>query len=362
MLTVAVTGPTGEVGRSLIAELERLGEVSVIRAMRRRALDPSAMGWHKTDYMRGDIRSASDVARLVDGADVVVHLAFVKFGSRDHARRVNLAGSRQVFESAVARGAKRIVYTSSVAAYGFEHGGAEMLNEDLPACGSGRVRYSSEKAELEATLQKTVDRSSVDAYILRPCIVAGPDSLDLVTRLPYLSAAGALPPMARRLLGQLRLQPVLPDFGVPMQLVQGDDLGLALCAAVLGRGDPGVYNLAAPGLITASDLSRALDWRALRLPKAALDALAEGATRIPRAGQRLDWMNLLRTPVLVDSAKARRLLGWHPRHNASETLHQTVAEARRRRLVGGSDSSGNQTTAVAAVGGKRQAHRDLPPG
>ena len=39
--------------------------------------------------------------------------------------------------------------------------------------------------------------------------------------------------------------PVLPDFGVPLQLVHAEDVAQALVAAVLGRGEPGIYNLAA---------------------------------------------------------------------------------------------------------------------
>ncbi len=359
---MAVTGPAGEVGRSLIAELERSRRVAAVRAMGRRELDPSSFGWRKTKYVRGDICRPADVAALVAGVDVVVHLAFVKFGSREHAHRVNLAGSRNVFEAAVAGAVRRLVFTSSVAAYGVDHAHARPLSEEVPAVGSDRMRYSAQKAELETTLQEIVEGTPVGAYVLRPCIVAGPASLELVTRLPYVGAAGVLPPIARRLLGTVGPSPVLPDFGVPVQLVHGDDLALALRAAVLGRGEPGVYNLAAPGEITASDLASALGWRAFRLPRATLDAFAESATRIPVAGERLDWMHALRTPVLVDSGKARHLLGWRPRHDAAETLRQTVAEARRRGLVGGSAASGNSTSERHAVGVQRQARRASLPG
>ena len=54
------------------------------------------------------------------------------------------------------------------------------------------------------------------------------------------------------------LKPVLPDPGVPFQLVHHDDVATALVAAVLGQGAPGVYNLAGPGELTMSDLASAL--------------------------------------------------------------------------------------------------------
>src|SRR5918998_251001 len=76
-LTVAVTGPTGEIGRSAIRALERSDEVQRIVGMARRPFDPAAHGWRKTSYRQGDILDRAAVDRLVRGADVVLHLAFV---------------------------------------------------------------------------------------------------------------------------------------------------------------------------------------------------------------------------------------------------------------------------------------------
>src|SRR5206468_2118153 len=116
-LTVAVTGPTGDIGKPLLRALERAGEVKRIIGMARRPFDPASLGLRKTEYRQGDVTRREDVDALVDGADVVVHLAFVILtaGSAE-SREVNLAGSRNVFEAAVASGAKRLVYASSVAA------------------------------------------------------------------------------------------------------------------------------------------------------------------------------------------------------------------------------------------------------
>ena len=70
-------------------------------------------------------------AELVAGADVVVHLAFIIFGGRDETRG-STCGLRNVFEAAVAAGARRLVYTSSVAAYGFHDDNPDLLTEDVP--------------------------------------------------------------------------------------------------------------------------------------------------------------------------------------------------------------------------------------
>ncbi len=54
-LTVAVTGPTGEIGISAVTALEREPAISKIIGMARRPFDPLTRGWTKTTYMQGDI-------------------------------------------------------------------------------------------------------------------------------------------------------------------------------------------------------------------------------------------------------------------------------------------------------------------
>ena len=119
-LTVAVTGPTGEIGMSAVDALERDPAVDRIVGMARRPFDPAAHGWTKTEYRQGDILDRDAVDALVADADVVVHLAYLIMGSREESRRINLAGTRNVFEATVAADRpRRLVYTSSVAAYGY---------------------------------------------------------------------------------------------------------------------------------------------------------------------------------------------------------------------------------------------------
>ena len=334
-LTVAVTGPTGEIGKPFIAALEGTHEVAGVRGMARRAFDPAAEGWRKTTYVRGDVTDPADVERLVEGADVVVHLAFVILQAGDATRRVNLEGSRNVFEAAVAAGAKRLVYASSVAAYGFHADHPELLTEDVAARGTDTFPYSAQKAEVERVLEETLQGAQTEAYVFRPCIVAGPRAPLLLESLPYVRLAERTPPALRRLLDRLPvMRPVLPDPGVPFQLVHHDDVAAALRAAVLGRGEPGVYNLAAEGSLTLSDLAGELEWYAIPLPELAVDATAEVVARLPFLPPETSWITALRRPMLMDSGKARRALRWRPRHDAPDTLRATIAAHRERRGEG----------------------------
>jgi len=330
-LTVAVTGPTGEIGRAFVAALERARNVAHIRGMARRPFDPEQHGWRKTEYRRGDVLDRGSVEELIEGADVVVHLAFLILGSHDETRKINLEGSRNVFEATLDAGIKRLVYASSVAAYGFHEDNPQPLTEDVPARGSDGFYYSAQKAELEALLSELLAGSSTDAYVFRPCVVAGPEALLLLRNLPYVSIGERLPGAMRQLFDVMPiLKPVLPDPGVPFQLVHHDDVATALRAACQGRGEPGVYNLAAADSLTMRDLADELGWYTLPLPELATEVTGELVARLPFLPAEARWVTAFRLPVLMDATKARRDLGWRPKHSGRETLHAMVAAAREQ--------------------------------
>jgi nucleoside-diphosphate-sugar epimerase len=333
-LTVAVTGPTGEIGQAVVAALQRSREVQRVLGMARKPFDPAEHGWKKVFYTRGDVLDRDAVQALVAGADVVVHLAFIIMGGPEESRAVNLQGSRNVFEAAVDAGVKRLVYASSVAAYGYHADNPQPLTEDVPARGTDSHYYSAQKAEVEALLAETLAGSSTEAYVFRPCIVAGAGAQMLIDNLPYTQISERLPgPVARLLDGVPILRPVLPDPGVPFQLVHHDDVAAAMRAAVLGRGSPGVYNLAGPGQLTVKQLAQELGWYSIAVPELAVDVVAETIGRLGFLPAQAQWISAFREPVIMDTAKARRELRWRPAHDAPETLRETIAAARMEPLI-----------------------------
>jgi nucleoside-diphosphate-sugar epimerase len=333
-LTVAVTGPTGEIGRAVVTALERAREVGRIVGMARRPFDPGAHGWKKVSYRRGDVLDPRAVGELVEQADVVVHLAFMIMGSAKESRAVNLVGSRNVFEAAVAAKVKRLVYASSVAAYGFHRDNPQPLTEDVPARGTAAHYYSAQKAEVEELLARTLAGSAIASYVFRPCIVAGPQAPLLIDSLPYTQISERLPgPVLGLLEGVPILKPVLPDPGVPFQLVHHDDVASAMRAAVLGRGAAGVYNLAGPGELTVKALAEELGWYSIPVPELAVDAAAQLIGRLGFLPAQAQWIAAFREPVIMSAAKARRELGWRPRHDALHTLRETITETRMDSLI-----------------------------
>jgi UDP-glucose 4-epimerase len=317
-VTVAVTGPTGEIGISAVTALEREPAVDAIIGMARRPFDPSSRGWLKTTYQQGDILDREAVDALVAQADVVIHLAFIIMGSRDESARVNLQGTRNLFEATVAaERPRRLVYTSSVAAYGYHSDNPVPLTEDVAARGSEEHYYSEQKAACEALLADITKDSSLEVFVLRPCIVAGPQATALADAMPW----NQLPAPMRAVVKAVPiLKPVVPDPGYPLQLVHHDDVATAIALAATAPAPPGVYNIAGDGVVSVADVARALGGRPVRVPSVAATAASAAIARVPRVPSMLEWLHTARTSMVMDTTKAKTQLGWRPLHTAAETL------------------------------------------
>ncbi|SEH63463.1 Nucleoside-diphosphate-sugar epimerase [Mycolicibacterium rutilum] len=322
-ITVAVTGPTGEIGMSAVAALEALADVDEIVGMARRPFDPSEHGWSKTTYQQGDILDRDAVDALVARADVVVHLAFIIMGSREESARINLQGTRNVFEATVAAARpQRLVYTSSVAAYGYHSDNPVPITEDVPPRGSPEHYYSEQKAACEAALTEITDGTTLQVYVLRPCIVAGPKAPALADVMPW----NQLPGPVKRITQTLPLlKPPFPDPGTPLQLVHHDDVAAAIALAATTSGPPGAYNIAGDGVVSMSDVARELGARPVPVPRAAASVASGVVARLPFVPSILEWLHVGRTSVVMDTTKARTQLGWQPNYSAAETLSALAA-------------------------------------
>jgi UDP-glucose 4-epimerase len=325
-LTVAVTGPTGDLGLSIVDALERSRSVKRIVGMARRPFDPADRGWRKTEYRQGDVTDAGSVRGLVKGADAVVHLAFAVVEASDATHALNVEGSKLVFEETAKAGAERLCYASSVAAYGFHDDNPDWLTEDVPARGSPEFPYSGQKAEVEQLLaQALLRRRRTSAYVFRPCIVAGPEARTMLQEIPYFRLGEAMPDSVLRLLSSVpALKPVIPDPGARFQLVHSEDVARAFVAGVRGVGEPGPYNLAAGGTLTMTHLAAALGWYSVPIPKIAVEAV----TRLPLAPAKVAWLHSVRKPVLMKTQRAHKLLKWRPQHTARRTLEEMVRAQR----------------------------------
>jgi dihydroflavonol-4-reductase len=113
-----VTGGTGFVGRRLVARLhERGDEVAVLVRSRDRGASLVARA------VEGDLSDPQRLAEQMSGAEAVFHLAAIyrvgiPVSERREMHEVNVTGTENVLDAAQAAGVRRIVYVSTVNAFG----------------------------------------------------------------------------------------------------------------------------------------------------------------------------------------------------------------------------------------------------
>src|SRR3954470_17658661 len=181
--------------------LQKDRRIKRIVGIARRPFDPGEHGWTKMRYRQGDVRDEAALREAFADADVVVHLAFLITGnaSRDTIRAINVEGTLNTFRAAAAAGAKRFVYASSVAAYGFHRDNPVGMTEEWPARPAKKLFYAQEKAEIERLLKRENEiYSDIDLYLLRPPVVLGPHTVG-GKDVPFAGAAKVFDDLLQRL-------------------------------------------------------------------------------------------------------------------------------------------------------------------
>lgn len=279
----------------------------------------------KVAFQRADVRDADAVQAAVAGADVVVHLAFSLYGvllREQELFETNVLGTVNVARAAVQSGARRFVYTSSAAVYGRGGTEAHPLREDAPMHAPARLFYARHKTQAELMVRDVLDGSDTQAFIFRPCGIAGPNGAgELANRLP--SPARASIRTLARLAAAVRVRPALPAPPVPLQFVHEDDVAQAVAIAVAGDAPPGTYNLAGAGVVSGGEALRLLGLRPLPFSPAAVSSSLDLIARVPPLVPALGWPELVREPLLVDTSKALSELAWRPRFTTRRTLRAT---------------------------------------
>jgi nucleoside-diphosphate-sugar epimerase len=318
-LTVAVTGISGTLGLGLMPLLEADDRVAHVTGIARRPFDPAEHGWTKVKYRRGDVRDAPALRDAFRHADVVVHLAFQVTGAApgQTIESVNIDGTLNAFDAAAAAGARRFVYASSVAAYGFHRDNPIGMTEAWPTRPAARLFYAQEKARLEHLLRARATaggKDEPDLYLLRPSIVGGPHAVGAKT-LPQ----GALGTSARawlRWAGRVPLPVPVPEL--PVQLVHEADVGQALLRCVAAAGPPGAYNIAADGIVTAGTVARELGIASFPVSPRLIQAPARALAALPFLSPVAQWVEAASHPAIMDTTRAKTELGWAGLHRAGD--------------------------------------------
>jgi nucleoside-diphosphate-sugar epimerase len=310
-MRVVVTGASGNVGTSLLQSLAADEAVqSVVGIARRRP----AAEFPKTTWVTADV-SRDDLTPHFNGADAVVHLAWLIQPSRDESttRAANVDGSRKVFRAVAQAGVPRLVYASSVGAY--SPGPKDrQVDESWPTDGIKTSFYSRHKAEVERILDRfESDYPAVAVVRLRPALIFKREAAAGIRRL----FAGPLFPGFLARPGLIRLVPRIERLR--FQAVHSHDIGEAYRLAVQ-RDVRGAFNIAADPVLDPYELGRLLNARPVPVPAAAVRTLADLTWRLRLQPSPKGWVDMALGVPLMDWSRARRELGWSPRTSAGDAL------------------------------------------
>jgi nucleoside-diphosphate-sugar epimerase len=325
-MRVVVTGASGNVGTSLLRALADDDQVDEIVGLARRRPNREVP---KTEW-RSAYVERNDLETIFRGADCVVHLAWAIQPSHDLAalRRTNVDGSERVFRAVAEADVPALVHASSVGAYspGPKH---RPVDESWPTEGTPTSFYARHKAEVERLLDHFhAERPETRVVRLRPGLIFKHSSGEEQRR--YF-----LGPLFPRLLAQRGAIAVVPDIdGLRFQAVHSLDVAEAYRLAIVGDAR-GAFNIAAEPVLDPDTLAQALDARKLPLP-ARLVRLAMAATwQLRLQPTPPGWLDMGLSVPIMDTTRAREILGWQPRHSSVEAITDV--------LCGIADAAGEPT-------------------
>lgn len=179
---IAITGGAGFIGTHLAERLADQAELVLLDNLRRDSLKwvPALRDRSNVRFVPGDVLDGRQMAKEIEGADTVVHLAAIAGVSSYYKQpletlRVNLLGTVNVLEAAQTAGVKRFVYVSTSEVFGPD---AMWVSETTPQrIGSGQDKrwvYATSKLAGEQFVMCFGEQHGIGCTVLRPFNVYGP--------------------------------------------------------------------------------------------------------------------------------------------------------------------------------------------
>ena len=318
-----VTGATGFIGNRLAKKLRERGD-DVVCLVRRpaKAAELEAAGCR---IVEGDLSDQAKIRAAMEGCDAVFHLAAdyrVGMRTSEHPKMqdANIGGTTRVIDAAVDAGAKKIVYVSTIAAFGNTHG--QIVDEDYVHPGDSYTsEYERTKVEAHRIAKDRIAKGA-PVVIVQPGGIYGPGDHSAVGAQIDQAARGKLPALA------------FPKLGLNMAHV--DDVVDGILAAH-DRGTNGESYVLGGEITTLGDVVRTAAEAGgkkpprLTMPTAVLKAMVPVAPLVTKAmgvGPNLREIISASDGVTywATDAKARSQLGYAPRDLATG-LRQTVASS-----------------------------------
>ncbi len=291
---VLITGSSGYLGSRAVAILASKGfEVFGIDVK-----DPADSS-KLVGFVKGSVADRSKMDEVFELAkpDIAVNLAFVVDPTHNESREeeIALTGGGIFLDECASRGVGKVVYVTSVAAYG------AFPDNDLPLTEESRVRgvkgysYSRLKALADDMVTEFMRTHGETAtVILRPCLFVGKHTVNR-----FFDILGW--PLVPRVWDSKGVRD--PEF----QFIGEDDMAGCLAAAV-EKDVRGVYNVAAEGSAKFSDLIRRAGKRGVPIPSFILYPFARLLWHLRLIAAPPAQLDFIRYPWIMDASRMQREL------------------------------------------------------
>ena len=299
-MKILITGISGATGR--VVALRLLADGHDVVGIDRRGWPeaPESIEMHRVDIRS---RPAEDVFRVTQ-PEVVVHMATVThLVARSEDRyRINLGGTRAVFEHSHRYGVKHVVFVGRHTYYGAGPDSPLYHTEDEPPMAM-------------ASFPELADLVAADLYA-GSALWRMPDMTTTVLRMDY-----TLGPTGHGTLASFLRGPRVPrvlGFDPLFQFMHEDDVAGAISLALKTRLR-GVYNVAGPRPVPLSALVTAAGRSAVPLPEQLFSMMIGrfGLPKLPAAA-----LNHIKYPVVIDDKPFRNATGYEPTIPETEAIRQ----------------------------------------
>jgi UDP-glucose 4-epimerase len=308
--SVAITGISGYVGRTFLPYLIEDADIERIIGIDQRNLPPELAN-EKVELHQLDLRDTK-LENILTNVDILIHLAFTLMRlpgtSQEAAEQDNVEKTCNVFEAAANLEVQKLIFTSSVVAYGIHPDNPIPLTEASPLRPNPDLYYSRAKVTIEQYLD-SFEKQYPDIIVtrLRPCTVVGPNA-DPAQMVSFTNTTANL----------------IKGFDPPYQLLHEDDLAKALYLVV--KDDiPGIFNVAGDDPLRLSQLSLSKPGgRVVALPLGISRFLAWLAWRTGSSVFAPEWVDLARYPLVVSNDKLKQH-GWKPQFTTADAYNDLIA-------------------------------------
>lgn len=253
--------------------------------------------------------TGDDPARVIGAfrPEVVVHLASIvtppKGSTRAFEWRVDVQGTRNVLAACLAQGVRRLVVTSSGAAYGYHADNPVPLRESDALRGNAEFPYADHKRQVEGMLAEARrDHPALEQVVLRVGTVLGEGVDNQITALFR----------KRRLLA-------LAGSDSPFVFIWTQDLARILIRAATD-GPPGIFNVAGDGALGVRDLAAVMGKPVLTLPPVLLRAVLAVARPLGLSRYGPEQVGFLQYRPVLDNTALKTVFGYTPELTTAEVF------------------------------------------